>query len=235
MNLKTTLLMAAFGLIMSAYFVQTTHAQVVNVQAAKATSTPISSLPCNILSSGTYALTRNLNYPVGQSVPAIVIPSNLTGAVVVDLKGFTIAGGGDGFGVRIGSYDAPATNAFPITIRNGTVTNFTIGIDASQGGHDGLTKITLDHLTISHPLGSGSQTTAIYFPTTASTVSYCNLSGYEFGIRLNRTGSTANNSYKNNTFALVDSPFFFENGDSSSTDPVVIGIPMVTEHLQFPQ
>jgi hypothetical protein len=235
MNLKTTLLMAAFGLIMSAYSVQTTHAQVVTVQAAKATSTPISSLPCNIFSSGTYALTRNLNYPVGQSVPAIVIPSNLTGAVVVDLKGFTIAGGGDGFGVRIGSYDAPATNAFPITIRNGTVTNFTIGIDASLGGHDGLTNITLDHLTITNPLGVGSgQTTAIYLPTTASTVSYCNLRSYEFGIRTNRTGSVANNSYKNNTFALVDSPFFFENNDFINTDPIVLDIQTVTEHLQFP-
>jgi hypothetical protein len=180
-----------------------TNAQVVTVQAAKASSTPISSLPSNIVAPGTYALTRNLNYPAGQTIPAIVIANNLTGAVVVDLKGFTIASSGDGFGVSIGYYDVPATNAFPITIRNGTLTNFTFGIDASQGGHDGLTKITLDHLTITHPFSPGTQTTAIYLPTTASTVSYCNLSSYEFGIRLNRTGSTANNSYKNNTFALV--------------------------------
>ena len=86
MKLKNTLLMAAFGLIMSAYSVQTTHAQMVTVQAAKATSTPISSLPSNIVAPGTYALTRNLNYPAGQTIPAIVIANNLTGAVVVDLK-----------------------------------------------------------------------------------------------------------------------------------------------------
>jgi hypothetical protein len=125
MNLKNTLLMAAFGLIMSAYSVQTTDAQVVTVQAAKASSTPISSLPSNIVAPGTYALTRNLNYPAGQTIPAIVIANNLTGAVVVDLKGFTIASSGDlSFGVNIGYYNVPASNAFPITIRNGTLTNF---------------------------------------------------------------------------------------------------------------
>jgi hypothetical protein len=236
MNLKNTLLMAALGLIMSAYSVQTTHAQVVTVQVAKASSTPISSLPSNIVAPGTYALTRNLNYPAGQTIPAIVIANNLTGAVVVDLKGFTIASSGDlSFGVNIGYYNVPASNAFPITIRNGTLTNFSVAIDASQGGHDGLTNITLDHLTITHPLGAGVQTTAIYLPTTASTVSYCNLRSYEFGIRTNRTGSVANNSYKNNTFALVDSPFFFENNDFINTDPIVLDIQTVTEHLQFPQ
>jgi hypothetical protein len=207
-RINTILLMAAFGLIMSAYSVQTTHAQVVTVQAAKATSTPISYLPRNIIAPGTYALTANLNYPEGQVIPAIVIANNLTGAVVLDLKGFTIACSGDlSFGVNIGYYDVPATNAFPITIRNGTLTNFSVGIDASQGGHDGLANITLDHLTITHPLGAGVQTTAIYLPTTASTVSY-------------------------NTFALVDAPFYFVNPNDSSTDPVVIGIPTVTEHLQ---
>ena len=228
--------MAAFGLIMSAYSVQTTHAQVVTVQAAKASSTPISSLPSNIVAPGTYALTRNLNYPAGQVIPAIVIDNNLTGAVVLDLKGFTIASSGDlSFGVNIGYYNVPASNAFPITVRNGTLTNFSVAIDASQGGHDGLTNITLDHLTITHPLGAGVQTTAIYLPTTASTVSYCNLRSYEFGIRTNRTGSVANNSYKNNTFALVDSPFFFENNDFIDTDPIVLDIQTVTEHLQLPQ
>jgi len=230
MKLRNTLLMAlVLGLIMSAYSVQTTHAQMVTVQAAKATSTPISSLPRNIVAPGTYALTANLNYPAGQTIPAIVIANNLTGAVVVDLKGFTITSGGDGFGVSIGYYDVAATNAFPITIRNGTLTNFLVGIDASQGGHAGLTNITLDHLTITHFLVYGL--TAISFPTTASTVSYCNFSRYEVGISFNGTGSTANNSYKDNTFALVDSPFFCGNGGG---DPVVIGIPMVTEHLHFP-
>ena len=134
------------------------------------------------MAPGTYALIRNLNYPAGQTIPAIVIANNLTGAVIVDLKGFTITSGGDGFGVSIGYYDVAATNAFPITIRNGTLTNFLVGIDASQGGHAGLTNITLDHLTITHPLGAGTQTTAIYLPTTASTVIYCNLRSYEFGI-----------------------------------------------------
>lgn len=111
------------------------------------------------------------------------------------------------------------------------MTNFAFGIDASHG----LTNITLDHLTITNPLGVGSgQTTAIYLPTTASTVSYCNLRSYDFGIRTNRTGSVANNSYKNNTFALVASPFFFENNDIN-TDPIVLDIQTVAEHLQFPK
>jgi hypothetical protein len=226
--------MTTFSLL-SVLSAQAGNTQLATTQAPKTSTIPISYLPYSITAPGTYVLIGNLNYPAGQTIPAIVIPNNLTGAVVVDLKGFTIASSGDlSFGVNIGYYDVPATNAFPITIRNGTLTNFTFGIDASQGGHDGLTSITLDHLTIAHGLGTGTQTTAIYLPTTASTVSYCNLSSYEFGIRLNRTGSTANNSYKNNTFALVDSPFFFENNDSSA-DPVVIGIPLVTEHLQFPQ
>lgn len=238
--------MAAFGLIMSAYSVQTTHAQVVTVQAAKATSTiKILALPFQITTPGTYALTRDFTYPTLSSpaiglIPAIFIANNVAGAVVVDLKGFTITGGGEtgsnavSYGVVIGDFNTPATNAFPSTIRNGTLINFTFGIDASQGGHDGLTNITLDHLTITHPASPAFQTTAIYLPTTASIVSYCNLRSYEFGIRTNRTGSVPNNSYKNNTFALVDSPFFFENNDFINTDPIVLDIQTVTEHLQFP-
>lgn len=156
------LLMAALGLTTSAY----------SAPPSSASITKIFTLPFNITTSGTYVLSGNFYFPTLSSaaagiIPAISIANNVKGAVVLDFKGFTITGGGElklnavSVGVAIGTGDTPATNAFPIIIRNGGLTNFTIGVEASQGGHAGLTNITLDHLTVSHPVSAVTQTTAL--------------------------------------------------------------------------
>jgi len=203
--------------------------------AANAANIPITSLPFNITAQGTYVLKGNMSYLATNDIPAITIANNINGTVIVDLKGFTITGGGESqngvsFGVTIGNINTPVANLYPITVRNGSLINFTVGIDCSQGGHDNLTNLTFDNLTIDHPLGAGVQTTGIYFVATSSTVNNCNLSNYEFGIILNRTG-VANNSYKANQFTFVTSPFYVEN-NNLSTDPVVLTIPAVIQHLQ---
>ena len=89
------------------------------------------------------------------------------------------------------------------------------------GGRGGLTHVTLNRLTITHTTGAGP--TAIYLlNATFSTVSHCKLSNYGWGITVDSTG-TSNNSYTDNTFTLVSSPFVV-NG------PVAIGIPMLVLH-----
>jgi hypothetical protein len=238
-RINTILLMAALGLISSALTAQAANTQLATTQAAKATSIPISFLPYSITTPGTYVLKGNLSYSVFSTdtkFPAILIHNDVKGAVVLDLNGFTITGpaelssGAVSYGILIGAdngNEQPAPNAFPITVRNGSLTNFTFGVDASQLG---LTHITLDHLTVSHPALLIGQTTGLYLSATASTVSDCNLLSYGFGINI--TGSAlgvANNTYKNNTFTQVTSPFFmFPLGPG----PIIFGIPSVTEHLQ---
>jgi hypothetical protein len=142
MKLQNTLLMAAFSLITT-------------IIAASGADIPIKTLPLNITFPGTYVLKGNMSYPATNNTSAITIANNITGSVLVDLKGFTIAGAaesptGVSFGVTIGNPDTPVTNRYPIIVKNGTLTNFTIGIDSSQGGHEGLTNLTFNNLTITH-------------------------------------------------------------------------------------
>lgn len=186
-------------------------------------------------------LSGNLSYLALNSNPAISIGNNIAGAVVVDLKGFTIAGGGEiaggnvSYGIIIGDYNAPGPygNAYPITIRNGTLTDFTFVIDATLGGRGSLKNITCDHLTIAHPKLPLWQTTAINLSgAIASTVSYCNFSNYEFGIMQYGTANTANNSCRDLTFTSMTAPFYFIGGNpTNSTNPVVTVIPTANEHL----
>lgn len=218
MKLKNTLLMAAFSLITT-------------IIAASGANIPIATLPFNITAQGTYVLKANMSYLVTNNIPAIVIANNITGTVVVDFQGFTLAGGGEtsqnnvSFGVSIGYYNVAMTNTSPIVIRNGTLTNFTVGIDGEQGGRATLTNVTLNNLTITHPKGALVQTTAISLSAISSTVSNCNLSSYESGITLDATATKPENSYTNNEFTLVNSPF--EIGTVTSTNPVVIRIPQI--------
>src|SRR5215469_13468265 len=89
---KSILLMAALGLTMSA----TLMGQSVNTPAITS-KIPINSLPFNITAPGTYVVTRNLTFSVssgGNPVAAITVPTSLSGPVVIDLKGFTLTGGG---------------------------------------------------------------------------------------------------------------------------------------------
>ena len=105
MKIKNILMMAAFSLITT-------------IIAASGANIPIKTLPLYITMPGTYVLKEDMSYLATNNIPAIVIANNITGAVVVDLNGFTIIGGGKtsqnnmSFGVSIGYYNLAMTNLF---------------------------------------------------------------------------------------------------------------------------
>lgn len=104
--------------------------------------TPISALPFTISAPGSYYLTTNLV----ATFNGITISTN---DVTVDLMGFSITGGRNGFGVTVdGKPDAPCRN---VVVRNGTIKNFTLGMSlintqnglfeylaVSESGHTGI-------------------------------------------------------------------------------------------------
>jgi hypothetical protein len=124
MRLKNILLMAALGLTMSA------------LTAQAAPKIPISAVPFNITGPGTYELVGNLTCTT--PIAAAITISNITGPVILDFKGFTITGfaiGGSGTGVVInGGPNNPPTTGNPnsVTIRNGTVSMFQLGVLAES-------------------------------------------------------------------------------------------------------
>jgi hypothetical protein len=101
-------------------------------------------LPFTLTAPGTYVLVSDL--ACAPSTYAITIPTNLTGPVIVDLKGFTITGAG----ISIGQPPpGPAvSNAFPITVRNGTITNVAVGVSVQTVSIAVLSSITISNLTI---------------------------------------------------------------------------------------
>ena len=111
--------------------------------AQAAPNIPISAVPFNITGPGTYVFVRNLTYTGSGS--AITI-SNITGPVILDLKGFTLAGpvinSAKSAETAISVNPNPTTggiviNPNPVTIRNGTISWFRVGVYAQF--IDGLT------------------------------------------------------------------------------------------------
>ena len=142
MNKLIVTLTTAFSLIMIAL-------------SAQAADTTIPSLPFTISAPGTYVLAANMSFTSqqnGNAQGAISIPANLPGPVIVDLKGFTITGnGGTSVGVTIGgAFTGPqVSNAFPITVRNGSLKNFDAGVWAQTAQGTFLSDIEINNLTIS--------------------------------------------------------------------------------------
>jgi hypothetical protein len=107
--------MAAFGLL--------------SALSTQAANIKISSLPFNITAPGTYVLTGNLTSPLtGSGLGAINKSTTVEGPVILDLKGFTLTGNSQFTnGVSLG-WNSASGNSYPITIRNGTLTNFGYGV-----------------------------------------------------------------------------------------------------------
>jgi hypothetical protein len=107
------ILLTALGLVLSA-------------PAAQSANIKISSLPFAITAPGTYVLTGNLSFSEIQNVAAITISTSVSGPVILDLKDFTLTGGGgDSIGIGIGFFAGTnVSNTSPIAIRNGTLANF---------------------------------------------------------------------------------------------------------------
>jgi hypothetical protein len=172
MRLKSSLLMAAFGLL--------------SALSAQAANIKITSLPFAITAPGTYVVTGNLTFPATTNVAAITISTAIQGPVIVDLKGFTLTGAaGDSIGVGIGGFAGTnGPNSYPITVRNGSLTNFGFGVWAEAGSFALMSDITVNNLVIH--LGatgqSGNGAGVLFSAAVSSTVSNCTFSGGAYGI-----------------------------------------------------
>jgi len=186
MNRNIIILAAVLGLLM-------------NTLPAPAANIPIPSLPFTITAPGTYVLTSDLtSSAVGN---AISIAMGIQGPVVVDLRGFTITGPGESsIGVSIGLNvpgSAIDTNPFPITIRNGTITNFGFGVLAEHKNPP--SDITVHKIVFNTSANSENNSAGVFFYLVkSSTVSNCTFHGGAYGIKDSFSGG--GNRYINDTF-----------------------------------
>jgi hypothetical protein len=186
MKRKISPLAAAFGLIIC-----TLSAQAANI--------PISTLPFTITAPGTYVLTGDLNSSsLGN---AISVGMGIQGPVIIDLKGFTITGPGEAsIGVSIGLNvpgSATDTNPFPITVRNGTISNFGFGVLAEHKNPP--SDITVHKIVFNTSANSANNGAGVFFYlVNSSTVSNCTFHGGAYGIE--DSLSSGGNRYNNDTF-----------------------------------
>lgn len=155
LGMKTRNIAAALALIISAAVAQA--------------QTPISALPVVISSPGTYVLTCNLiSPPVPQS--AILITGS-AGAVVLDLRGFTIMLCANYPNYYYTGISVQRSN---VTIRNGTIKNFNDPINVCPPGNVGyLSGIVVDHVTFT----GADETHIAFFQVKSSSVSNCCFQG----------------------------------------------------------
>jgi hypothetical protein len=153
----------------------------------------INSLPFTISAPGTYVLTNDLS--ALQASPAITIPATVTGPVIVDLNGHTITGltptGAGTLGIVIGFDFGPTGNAYPITVRNGTLTNFNEALRTQDAA-------PLSDITIQNIIFNNDQTGIQFSQTGFSSISGCKFNGVTYGIY--DYLSPGGNSYTNCTF-----------------------------------
>jgi parallel beta-helix repeat protein len=167
---------------------------------------PVTYLPFHITAPGTYVVTANLSYPAQptnqNTNAAITISTSIPGAVILDLKGHTLTGGGFySLAVGIGIFDGSTkANTHSITIQNGTVQNFGYGVWAEISGVI-LTNITVNSIAFHISQTPNDTSTGILFSqVSSSTISNCTFFSADNGIT--DRASTGGNTYSNNTFNL---------------------------------
>jgi hypothetical protein len=89
----------------------------------------ISSLPYTIKKSGTYTLDANLTYSGAAAINTITVKAS---NVVIDLGGFTLSGTGVSSD-QIAIFCQGPTN---ITVQNGTITGFYLGVELNSSSAD---------------------------------------------------------------------------------------------------
>lgn len=210
--------MAALSLTMSAIALQAAP-----TLASKSATIPISYLPFPITAPGTYVLTGNLTFAPPTTttglVAAITVSTAISGPVVIDLKGFTLTGGGSGgltVAVGIGSLaNTPVGNAYPITIKNGTLLNFGIGVSAELSGVDDITNLTVSELIFTvQPADAGNGVAVIFGQVSSSTVNHCTFNSGNVGISDGE--SNGGNTYNNNIFKMCRGPLSIVVADNQS-------------------
>jgi hypothetical protein len=184
------------------------------VTALQAANIPISSLPFAITAPGTYVVTGNLTFSPLSGI-AITVSTALAGPVVIDLRGFTLTGSGSAnqtVGVGIG-FDANTSvpNAYPITIRNGTLLNFGFGVRAELDGIGiDITNLTVNKLTFTvQPPDVGTGHAVTFRQVSSSTVNNCTFNSGNVGI--SDQESKGGNTYNNNIFNKCNGPLVIED------------------------
>ena len=189
--------------------------------------TQIVSLPYTISAPGTYVLTNNLSYPAtgfGTNPVAISISiPTAVGAIILDFQGFTITNSNpqnasEGIRIQTGG-QVPVQN--PLTIRNGTISNFSEGISDYL-----VTPITITNITFNIVTSASDPNSPIWginlTGASNSTVSNChfvstfNLTGLQpMGIYDYSGMVSGGNTYNNNTFFDVWTPLTISGAPGS--------------------
>jgi hypothetical protein len=207
--------------------------------------TQIVSLPYTISAPGTYVITSNMTAPITPyGVGAINVATAVPGPVIVDLQGFAITGpgpwqsGGVTVGILIGSDTSGVTNPYPITIRNGTLSNYGLEIETTNANTLNtilsLSNITISNIVFSLPAtvpGIGEVAGIWLNKTNSSIFNNCTFSFN--GVTPGSTAgivdifSTGGNSYNNDTFVNIAIPIVVqslsvENGQQSGTSHLVL-------------
>jgi hypothetical protein len=139
---------------------------------------PITAVPFAITAPGTYVLSSNLTSFASQ--PAITIDSPTAGQIILDLGGFTLQfnpnfGPGHS-GIAIQS-NSTSSN---ITIRNGTVQHFGVGVDVNPLATGFLSNIHINNITFTGDIPAGVQ----FHQVNSSSVTNCTFTQCSFyGIR----------------------------------------------------
>jgi hypothetical protein len=190
--------------------------------AGQPTNIPITYLPFHITAPGTYVVTANLSYPAQptnqDANAAITISTSIPGAVVLDLKGHTLTGGGYySVAVGIGSFDGSTkANTHSITVQNGTVQNFGYGVWAEISGVI-LTNITVNSIAFHISQTPNDTSTGILFSqVSSSTISNCTFFSANNGIT--DRASTGGNTYSNNTFNLGGGNCLLVSGQNNGSE-----------------
>jgi hypothetical protein len=155
---------------------------------------PINSLPKTISSPGTYQVTIGLTDP--SIIPAFIINSPTAGKIILDLGGFTIAGGN---ALVLGiSIQNPTNSA--IIVRNGTLTGFDTGINISPANTGFITNVKIQNITF-----LGERITSVFLGNAnGCAVNDCSFVGIPsqslsiYGIR--DLGSSTGNAYSGDVF-----------------------------------
>jgi len=196
MKTKAFPLLTAFSLIMSAITAPSAPPQPVTTQAAKATTISVSYLPFYINAPGVYVLTGDLTYTSTNTAnPAISINGYTAGGVILDLKGFTITSAFTPDFSGAGIYIGVGTGQYPITIRNGAITNFGVGIFGR-----------VPNITVNNVVFNQNTVGVDWDSSSNSTIKNCQFNGpnnqdLTYGI-VDRNPS-GGNTYDNNTFINI--------------------------------
>jgi hypothetical protein len=177
-------------------------------------------LPFSITAPGTYVLSGNLVYPLsGTGTPAaITVAGTVNGAVIIDLKGFTLSTNSDNTIQFSQAISIPAAANAPsrsITIRNGTLYSFMYGLKAASSSN----------LLIDSVLFSRLEEPLSFDYVSNSTVSNCTFDGKApdgpGGVNDNEGSG---NTYSNDTFLPgIESPFSISNdGDPVGSPGLII-------------